>query len=236
MEQRSRRTAEDQLVHEVDSANFEMWCSMEGLLEVPHIYIELFHRTKTFTTTVQDLVAATIKHAPSRWAEAARLLVDYTVNVLRSEKLGFERFLHSQRESIYWILDDALLRICLDQWEDARLNASWDKVTKPIRVALSDAQEKLPGWAELDFQEMVRIQDHKFESAGVLVRRYFERTLGFLTESTRVYEIWRTVRMSGLGQLPMELADVIVKDVFDFEKLQTGDLRQLYLSKGKGKA
>lgn len=224
------------LVHEITKANHELFYVMEGYSMVPRIYNNLFHRTKTFVTTVQDLVAATIKHAPLQWADAARYIVDYSINILRSDRLGFENFLHSQRESIYWILDDALLRICLDQWELPESNLFWDKVTEPIRLPLADALEKLPDWAERDKQAMLRIQINHLESAGILVKRYFEKTRQFLEHSARVFEIWRTVRMSGIGQLPMELAEVIVEDVCSFENLQMVDLRRLYLSKGKGKA
>jgi hypothetical protein len=201
------------------------------------MYRMLFHRTRAFVATVEELVVATIKQAPLRWAEAACLIVDYSVNVLKSERLGFERLLNSQRRSIYWILDEALLRICLDQWEDRRSNVSWDRVTTPINLALASVHEGRPGWAELDLKEFrkTHVESGGVASTNPLIGGYFERTSRFLRQSIRLYEISRTVRRSGIGQLPNELADVIIKDVLEFEKLPMGDLRPIYQSKGKGK-
>jgi hypothetical protein len=227
---------EIQVVVELNEANFEMFCSIEGLLSVPHIYRELFYRTKIFTATVQDMVTATMHHKPSKWAEAARLIVDYSVIVLRSQKVEFEKFLQSQRESIYWILDDALLRLCLDQWEADEKKYLWNKATEPINFALLDAREKLPRWSELDSRSMSAFQGLTDASSKYFVRTYFEQTQRFLHESGRIAEVWRTVRMSGIGRLPVELADIIIADVLNFEKLQIRDLRQEYLSKAKSKA
>ncbi|KAF2031145.1 hypothetical protein EK21DRAFT_27917, partial [Setomelanomma holmii] len=218
--------------YEIAKANHETFCMLEGLYAVPRIYNTLFHRTKTFVTTVQDLVAATFKHAPLQWAGAAMYIVDFSVNILISKELGFERFLHSQRESIYWILDNALLRICLDQWEVPASNFLWDEATQPLRRGLTTALKELPRWSERDKRGMPEMNHYYEESAMVLMEHYFEKTRKFLGQSLRVFEIWRTVRMSGIGQLPNELANVILEDVFTFEKLPMGDLRQLYLSKG----
>ncbi|KAF2825982.1 hypothetical protein CC86DRAFT_293841 [Ophiobolus disseminans] len=209
------------LSKEIDSANAEVLSVIEGYSWVSYIYLELFDRTKTFTGTVEELVSATIKHAPLRWAEAARLCVDFSITVLRSKRLGFHRLLNSQRKSIYWMLDEALLRICLDKWEDSKSNAMWDRVIRPIKLALATAEKELPGWAELDRKEFVRFKGQDgIASAQPFMRGYFERT---------------TVRLSGIGRLPNELANVIIEDVLDFEELPKGDLRPLYLSKGKGK-
>jgi hypothetical protein len=80
-----------------------------------------------------------MKHDPTRWAKAARMIVDYSVVILRSERLGFERLLNSQRGSIYWILDDALLHLCLDRWGNAQALMPWDEATVPVILALSEA-------------------------------------------------------------------------------------------------
>jgi hypothetical protein len=205
--------------------------SLEGLSDVPHIYHALFQRTKTFTNAVQDLATATMKHDPTKWAEAARLIVDYSVVILRSERLGFERLLNSQRGSIYWILDDMLLRLCLDRWETAQALVPWDKAKAPITLALYDAKEKLPQWIELDVRNMSKLQIDNAGSARHLTNDYFVRTQKFLHQSTRLFEIWRTVRMTGIGRLPAELAEPIIEDVMDFEKLPSEDLRSLFLPK-----
>jgi hypothetical protein len=205
--------------------------SLEEFSDVPQIYRALFQRTKAFTGTVQELATATLKHEPTRWAKAARMIVDYSVVILRSERLGFERLLNSQRGSIYWILDDALLRLCLDRWENAHPLISWDAATAPVTLALSGAREKLPQWIELDVRNMSKLQIDNVGSARNLTNDYFVRTRKFLYQSTKLFEIWRTVRMSGIGRLPAELAEPIIEDVMTYEELPAGDLRSLYLPK-----
>jgi hypothetical protein len=212
--------------------NLEFLCDDEGLSDVPQIYRRLFQRTKVFTATVQDLVNITIKCNPAGWGEAARSIVDYSVFILRSERLRFERFLHSQRGSIYWILDDALLRICLDRWDDRQADSPWDQDIAPILLTLADAKSRLPSWVGLDVQNMAKHQIDNREAAKSLTKSYFDQTQGFLQRSSRLYEIWRTVRMSGIGKLPAELADAIIGDVMSAENLPGGDLRPLYLPKG----
>jgi hypothetical protein len=236
---RSRTIYREQLLHyEITRANAEVWCSMEGFADVPQAYLSVFHRTKAFTTVVQDLAAAALKHEPLKWAEAACFIIDYSVVVIKSEQIGLKHFLHSQRESIYWILDDALLRLCLDRWDAYQVRPLWDKAIEPITLALSNAINKVPEWVQRDVEALTRfgIPLDTVRSAKIFADIYFERTRRFLRESTRIYEVWRTVRLSGIGQLPVELANVIIDDVLSFEKLTTGDLRSSYLSKGKGKA
>jgi hypothetical protein len=236
-----REVADLRLTHDIETNNLHTFHEIEGYW-LPNIYNTLFYQTKAFTATVEDLVAAICKLGlPSssvRAAEAACLIADFSIKVLRSKKSFFHRFLNSQRCGIYWILDDALLRICLELWEDKRAGPSWDKVIRPVNFALASAQEQLHEWAKLDvvvFKETQRLS-YDIPPPDTFTRGYFERTLAFLPESIRVYEIWRTVRLSGIRRLPNELANFIIADIFEFEKLPVGDLRSLYLSKGKGKA
>lgn len=215
-------------------ASFEFMCVAEHLAEVPRIYYALFDRTKEFTTTVRELVDVTLAHAPGRWAQAACMLISWSMNVLRHEKVGFEKFLHSQRQSIYWILDDALLRICLDQWENARLKTPWSDMIKPLSIAFRAAEEKLSDWGEMDYEEM-----HKWHFVNwrprkeELIRGYFERSRKFVHKSARLYELWRTMKLWGKGQLPAELALIIIAEVSMSEELPQGDLRDVYLSESK---
>ncbi|KAH7067552.1 hypothetical protein BKA63DRAFT_536972 [Paraphoma chrysanthemicola] len=221
-----RQVERDQaLEFEINHANQDFWSVMAGYHEIPHIYNHLFQQTKRFVATIQDLVAATMKCAPLRWADVARYIIDYSINILRSERLGFEKFLQGQRESIYWILDNALLRICLDQWEIPASNFAWDRATEPIRLAFATASEKLPQWAERDAQAMLKVQSRHIENFQLMTKRYFEKTTRFLKHSVRV-----------IGQLPVELANVIIEDICKFEQIEMGDLRRIYLPKGKGKA
>jgi hypothetical protein len=223
---------------------------LQGLLSIPRIYHTLFHRTRKFAATVRDLAAA----APTVWAVAACLLVDWSVNVLRHRDVGLERFLHSQRRSLYWLLDDALLRICVDQWDpsnsspmpsttlssQSRRSSSsstevvpWNIVMSPITQALSSAHLLLPGWIDQDLEELRKWRYHVGDEfqADRYEEGWFGRSKKFLSETTRIHEIWRTIKLCGGGQLPVELANVIVEDVSTFERLPMGSLRDLYFSK-----
>ncbi|KAF1847106.1 uncharacterized protein K460DRAFT_53542 [Cucurbitaria berberidis CBS 394.84] len=229
---------ERELQVEILMANFEVISSTERFPEISIMYQALFHRTKTFTTTVRALANATAAQAPQHWAGAGCLLVDWTVNVFRHEKIGIERFLHSQRVSLYWMLDETLLHILLDQWENDSSRIPWDKATAPICLALSKADNMVPGWLERDADEFRKWHDSMDRTMelkkNVLVQDYFKRSRTFLHQSTRINEIWRTVRMCGKGFLPAELANAIVEDVSRSEKLPMGNLRTLYFPKGKG--
>ncbi|KAL6709126.1 hypothetical protein ACN47E_001942 [Coniothyrium glycines] len=203
---------------------------LDGTLYVPQIYNKLFHRTRQYADTVRRLVAATIACNSSRWADAACLLVDWSIDVLRHPEVGFERFLHSQRESIYWILDDALLRVCVDQWDAPSSNTPWDVATASLRVALSKAERYIPEWIAKEYEEL-----RKWDSpAGRRTERdlfevgYFRRSRKFLQQSCRIHELWRTMKMCAEGQLPAELARAIVEDVSRSEKLPMGELRPLF--------
>lgn len=246
--QKALRTLDDaRLSRSIETTNLAINHSLEvhhhactsGL---PYSYHELFHRTKLYTATVKGLVSVLRMLGTSstnfRAAETATLLVDFSSTVLRSDKIKFHYFLNSQRKGIYWILDDALLHICLDLWEDGKSNTPWDKLISPINLALSSTQEKLDEWSEIDMSMYNHLQriSYNLQEPRVFMQGYFERTLAFLRDSIRIYEIWRTVRLSGIGRLPIELANVIIMDVFESEKLPIGDLRQLYLFKGKGTA
>ncbi|KAH8725843.1 hypothetical protein GQ44DRAFT_706609 [Phaeosphaeriaceae sp. PMI808] len=233
-ENHRRQIKEWDFEQHIKTLNLQTWCDL-GSSSMPQLYYMLFQRTRTFMAAVEDLVTVTIKQDPLKWGEAASLIVEYSIKVLTSKELGFHGFLHSQRESVYWILDEALLRICLDQWDNERTNKVWDKVTEPIRLALLSAKGKLQDWVKLDLQEHMEYWKMKFSDDYIFIKRYFERTLHFLDQSIRLYEIWRTVGMSRIGQLPKELVEVIVEDILDFEDLPAGELRQRHLLKGKGK-
>ena len=208
---------------------------IEKLEDVPAVYYALFYHTGAFCISVQDQIRAFAAGAPGNWAKAACLLVDWSVQVLRSDKVGFERFLHTQRYSIYWILDDALLRILADQWEDRSSLVPWDKCTAPICLALSKAQHLIPTWADCDFKEIMKWHPGNFGPAEALEDGYFRRSQRFLVQSLRVHEIWRTVTLGGKGMLPAELANAIAEDVARFEGLPLEDLRVLYFPRGKAK-
>ncbi|KAH7377762.1 hypothetical protein BKA66DRAFT_421792 [Pyrenochaeta sp. MPI-SDFR-AT-0127] len=222
---------------EISIANHEVICEIENLLQVPAVYHALFYRTKMFATTVQDLVTATkAAQTPYPWAMAACLLIDWSVDVLRHKKVEFETFLHSQRESLYWILDDALLRILSDQWEDTTSNTPWDLATAPLLITLSKAQSRIPEWADQDLEGMLRWKPYMYNPKEILLDSYFKRSQSFLRQSARIHEIWRAVRIMSNGRLPAELENAIVEDVSKFEGLPTASLKKFYFPKMKCKA
>ncbi|USP81972.1 hypothetical protein yc1106_09246 [Curvularia clavata] len=243
----SPTAAARRLTRDIASMNSAILADIQGLSSIPRVYAALFHRTRKFAATVRQLV----RIAPSMWAQAGCLLVDWGVHVLRHPEIGLERFLNSQRESLYWILDDALLRICLDQWDppqsplapsspsqtcassrfSAFVTVPWDVATRPIVQSLANSQTLVPLWDQQDVEEFKRWKTSISEdySGKVFEPGWFRRSKKFLRESTRIYEIWRTMRRAGNGQLPAELANVIVEDVAAFENLPLGNLRELYL-------
>ncbi|KAG9191232.1 hypothetical protein G6011_09320 [Alternaria panax] len=239
----------DKLERDIRCMNSTILDDLQGLHMIPRLYQTLFYRTREFAATVRNLVDV----APAMWAEAACLLVDWSVNVLRHKEVGLERFLHSQRESLYWILDDALLRICVDQWDppqsttpssshstQSRLSSSsptpkavpWDMATTPISLALSRARGLMPLWHAQDLEERENWELNCLDPQGQYFDvGWFRRSTKFLHQSTKIHEIWRTLRRWGGGQLPAELADVIMEDVATFEGLPVCDLRTEYLAK-----
>ncbi|KAH9871353.1 hypothetical protein IAQ61_005532 [Plenodomus lingam] len=236
------------------NAGFEMMCERERLNEVPRVYRELFQRTREFADGVGKLVGAlgrggccedghgsfdvinTGKIPPtttkiSTWAEAACLLVQWSRGILRHPSLGFEKLLLSQRESIHWILDDALLRICLDHWDTVTpSHLPWDLATAPLQDCLMQACKLIPEWAARDADEYrkwdVRVV---YSVREALEQSYFGRSRRFLAQSRRLHELWRTVGLWGGGRLPVELAEVIVGIVCAAEGLPEGNLRKVFL-------
>jgi hypothetical protein len=94
----------------------------------------------------------------------------------------------------------------------------------------------LPEWSANDLEEFQRWNASKGDvRAKCFEKSWFCRSRKFLEESTRVYEIWRTVRLCGGRQLPAELANAIVEDVARFEGLPMDDLRRRYLPKKRKK-
>lgn len=219
------------------STRFDMMCDLERLSAVSDIYHKLYHLTRRFTAIVHDLVDAALLQAPCRWAEAASLLVSWSVDVLRHDTIGFEKFLLSQRGSIYWVLDDALLRICLDQWENEKPSKTWDKAITPLRLAISRAQASFPEWGDRDCEEARKWESESHYTPSEMTECCFQRSRKFLHQSTKIFELWRTMRLWGKGLLPAELANAIVEDVAKFEELHFGgELRLLFFPESKMKA
>ncbi|KAH9877877.1 hypothetical protein J1614_003094 [Plenodomus biglobosus] len=108
----------------------------------------------------------------------------------------------------------------------------WDVATAPLDECLARAWKLVPEWAQLDTDEYRRWDLHvSYSVREALENGYFGRSRRFLKQSRRLYEVWRTMRLWGEGRLPVELADVIVRDICFAEDLPVGDLRAVFLPK-----
>jgi hypothetical protein len=222
----------DSLV-EAHLSNLALGLDTPHLSSIANIHAALFARTKTFITSVHDLAAATALQAPHRWSEPACLLVEYAVNVLRAERLGAEKFLPSQRAGLYWMLDDALLRVCLAAWERPDGAVRWERDARPLRQALEQAEKFVPAWKARD-EAWAAIGAQPGESVGAGLRvPFFERASGFLEASGRMCEVRRAVWVGGKGRLPRGVREGIVRDVRESEGRPVGELRTVYFPAGK---
>lgn len=224
------------LQKEVWYANHELYCEID-LPKTSQMYRILFERTKVFTATLGNLLHTMADTAtPRQRAETACLAIDWSIHVLHNERAQFEHFLHSQRESIYWMLDETVLKFLVDQWDKITSKTPWDKAIEPLRIAILRGESLMPGWAEQDL-EVLRKWNVYSPAPGrdVLEQGYFRRSRRFLYQSSKIFEVWRTMRLWAGGQLPAELMNAIVEDVSKAENLPMQNLRTLYFPKGKGK-
>ncbi len=206
---------------------------------VPKLYYALFYRTRKFATELKDELESGIDDTRTAWAERACALVDFSVNEVREKDVCFDQFLNSQRCSIYWILDDALLRILLWQWEDASQKLPWDISTAPLRRALDEAETLIPQWAKAEHESYHKWRNQPMDQCNTTEKffeqSYFMLSRRFLRESLKIHEVWRAVNVGSKGKLPAELAKGIVDEVLEWEGLPTEDLRNVYFPRKKGK-
>ncbi|KAF2260332.1 hypothetical protein CC78DRAFT_536440 [Lojkania enalia] len=224
---------------ELVNTNLEAYLLFNGDDLVPQQYVGLMHYTQAFVSALAQLA-----RLPGGFAPATILLVDFTVTVLREQIQNFFlRLLNSQRIQIYCILDEALLRICLDEWErDDDVSGPlqpWGEAICPLAHDISSAVDMIPKWAEAESAWLARLWDIKPETLagdGSWIHQwYFARTRKFLEESMKVYSIRTRVNKCVDGRLPAELVDTIVGDVLRYYDVPTGGLRRKHLPAGKGK-
>jgi hypothetical protein len=164
--------------------------------------------------------------------------------VLRAADSIFDLLLNSQRHRIYWILDDALLHIILNEWEkpeghEATPNLPWHKTVAMVVQRISEGTALMPEWAEKDGASHLLVK-HPYtpgydakESLEMLDGIYFPQSRKFLDESLKQYWTRWKVNASLKNKLPVELSEVILNDVAVSEEVFMGSLRTKYIAKGK---
>jgi hypothetical protein len=157
------------------------------------------------------------------------MLVEFSSGVLRAPGSCFSRMLNSQRASIYAILDTALLKILLHEWDDEEREGvdDWTMHTQFLRHAFSDRSLLFQKWACEDRMEPIPTVPSGSElvSDGTWMSAiYFERSMRFLHESIDVYGLRKRVNLVVGGRLPMEIVYEIVRLVGVEEGIPTENL------------
>lgn len=228
--------------HQQVNANADVFIQTTGLRQVPQQYRLLAQHTQGFVDVVSQ-----IAKLPDSFLNAAMMLNDFTTKILFADGSCFENMLNSQRGHIFWLLDDGLLRICLDEWEKPASPGStsetpWNITIAPLRDHIAQSFSTIPRWANDD------PTSHRETALGWTWRKrplkeftdlmegnHFVRTRKFLAESLKVFYVRRKVNACLGGRLPKEVADEIIEDVLIYEGFASGTLRMKYLPKGKGK-
>jgi hypothetical protein len=157
------------------------------------------------------------------------MLVEFSSGVLRAPGSCFSRMLNSQRASIYAILDTALLKILLHEWDDEEREGvvDWTTHTQFLCQSCSDHSLLFQKWACEDRMESVLSEPSGLElvSDGTWMSAiYFERSMRFLHESMDVYGLRKRVNLFVGGRLPMETMYEIVRLVGVEEGIPTENL------------
>jgi hypothetical protein len=224
-------------------ADADVYIFSTGLDQVPRQYRLLAQHTQSFIDIVSQ-----IAKLPECFSNAAMMLNDFTTKILFSDGSLFEHMLNSQRGHIFWLLDDGLLRICLDEWErpsspGSNSETPWNITIAPLREHIAQSFCTVPNWARGNpafYRE--RALGWSWgkrplkEFTDLMEGNYFVRTRMFLAESLKVFYVRRKVNACLRGRVPKELADEIIEDVLIYEGFSPGTLRMKYLPKGKGKA
>lgn len=168
------------------------------------------------------------------------MLVEFGSGVLRAPGSCFSRMLNSQRASIYALLDTALLKILLHEWDDEEGEGAddWTMHTQSLRHAFSDHSLMFRKWACEDMKEPVfeKLSRAELVSDGTWMSAiYFERSRRFLHESMDLYGLRERINVFVGRRLPMEIANEIVRLVGREEGIPTENLRSRFSEKGKEK-
>jgi len=159
-------------------------------------YSSITIRMKEFITG-----AWRVARLPNGYELACDALVWFSIAVLHRLDSPFICMLNSQRQSVYWLLDDALLYISLEWWENSNI---WNPrtVVRDIRLGLS--LNKVQWWER---------------------GSYFAKSLEFLQESQKVFDIRTSVLLVAGHRLPPELTDQISGYLLYAKGLPLGDIR-----------
>ncbi|KAF2490026.1 hypothetical protein BU16DRAFT_168747 [Lophium mytilinum] len=141
----------------------------------------------TITLRMKDFIKGVWRLArlPYGYEFACDTLVWFSISVLHRTDSPFVYMLNSQRQSIYFLLDDAMLYIALEWWEKSAIWDVWT-VVKDIRLGLSAG--KVEWWER---------------------GSYFAKSLEFLLESQRVFDVRTMVLLVAGHRLPPELTDQV---------------------------
>jgi hypothetical protein len=161
-------------------------------------YAYVTMRTKEFISEIWRLA-----RLPNGFRLSIDLLVWFSIDVLHRPDSCFGGMLNSQCLNIYWLLDDALLYIALEQWEKALDN--WD-----VRDTITEIEFGIATVAPWE------------------CTCYFTKSLGFLKESHAVFDIRSRVMLAAGTRLPSELVEEIVRYLLYELELPTGDLKTLH--------
>ncbi|KAF2111410.1 hypothetical protein BDV96DRAFT_582106 [Lophiotrema nucula] len=217
-------------------SNAAILAAFVGAATVFEQYLALITFTNEYIARIERLARLEVDRL-----YAGSLLVDFTISVLREERGGlFEQLLNSQRARIYHMIDEALLRVCLDEWENEdRAALPWNQAIRPLARALSRATELIPSWAKADWADMARYKsccnENLSDNGAWMEAVYFNRTRKMLEESLELYWVKKKIHACVQQRLPEELIDGIVQNVLAYERLPTGRLRTRYFPKGKEK-
>jgi len=161
-------------------------------------YAYVTMRTKEFVSEIWRLA-----RLPNGFRLSIDLLVWFSIDVLHRPDSCFGGMLNSQCLNIYWLLDDALLYIALEQWEKALDN--WD-----VRATITEIEFGIATVAPWEYT------------------CYFTKSLDFLKESQAVFDIRGRVMLAAGTRLPSELVEEIVGYLLYELELPTGDLKTLH--------
>ncbi|KAH7138822.1 hypothetical protein B0J11DRAFT_25917 [Dendryphion nanum] len=213
--------------------NAECYAQFSGLDQIPRIYQTLIQHTASFADSVKQLT-----RLPQSFQHAAALLVDFTINVLLGPNSCFHHMLNGQRAHIYWLLDEAMLHVCLDEWEKLDDTTSWLESIEPlvaklvVGIAVSGhmADENYTALLQKDMPTILSVVREDCYSSNLW---YFEKSRRFLEESVEMYGVRSKVNGCVQGRLPREIVDIVVDEVLIHEKGVPGSLRSRYMPKGK---
>jgi hypothetical protein len=165
--------------------------------------IQVGWKYSSITLRIKEFIAGarSLAHLPNGYELACEALIWFSMTVLHRSDSPFHFMLNSQRQSIYWLLDDALLYIALEWWENCD---TWNvlAVMKEIRLGLNS--------------DMIHRWEHGF---------YFAKTYAFLNESQKVSDVRSTVLLVAGHRLPPELTDHISAYRLWSKNLPLGDVR-----------